>query len=149
MMRQAVPLIKSEAPLVGTGMEYRCAVDAGDVLKSEKDGVVQEVSADYVTTANDDGTYTTYRLHKLSRSNQGTSVNQKVVVDEGARVVAGQVLADGRDRERRDGARQEPARGVHAVGGSQLRGRDHPVAAPRAGRRPLLDPHRGARGRRP
>ena len=86
MMRQAVPLIKSEAPLVGTGMEYRCAVDAGDVIKAEKDGVVQEVSADYVTVANDDGTYTTYRVAKFSRSNQGTSVNQKVVVDEGDRV---------------------------------------------------------------
>ncbi|UYM26136.1 DNA-directed RNA polymerase subunit beta [Streptomyces albus] len=95
MMRQAVPLIKSEAPLVGTGMEYRCATDAGDVLKAEKDGVVQEVSADYITTTNDDGTYTTYRLAKFSRSNQGTSVNQKVVVDEGDRIIEGQVLADG------------------------------------------------------
>ncbi|GAA3057428.1 hypothetical protein GCM10020000_45060 [Streptomyces olivoverticillatus] len=94
-MRQAVPLIKAEAPLVGTGMEYRCAVDAGDVIKAEKDGVVQEVSADYVTVANDDGTYNTYRVAKFSRSNQGTSFNQKVVVDEGARVVTGQVLADG------------------------------------------------------
>ncbi|MFZ0142400.1 MAG: DNA-directed RNA polymerase subunit beta, partial [Aeromicrobium sp.] len=95
MMRQAVPLIKAEAPLVGTGMEYRCAVDAGDVIKAEKDGVVQEVSADYVTVANDDGTYTTYRVAKFTRSNQGTSFNQKVVVDEGARVIEGQVLADG------------------------------------------------------
>ncbi|HBF84759.1 MAG TPA: DNA-directed RNA polymerase subunit beta, partial [Streptomyces sp.] len=95
MMRQAVPLIKSEAPLVGTGMEYRCATDAGDVLKAEKDGVVQEVSADYITVTNDDGTYTTYRIAKFSRSNQGTSVNQKVVVSEGDRVVEGQVLADG------------------------------------------------------
>ncbi|MCE0447530.1 hypothetical protein LT493_35435 [Streptomyces tricolor] len=56
MMRQAVPLIQAEAPLVGTGMEYRSAVDAGDVVKAEKAGVVQEVSADYITTANDDGT---------------------------------------------------------------------------------------------
>ncbi|GAA2916014.1 hypothetical protein GCM10020221_09770 [Streptomyces thioluteus] len=99
MMRQAVPLIKAEAPLVGTGMEYRCAVDAGDVIKAEKDGVVQEISADYVTVANDDGTYNTYRVAKFSRSNQGTSFNQKVVVDEGARVVAGQVLADGPSTE--------------------------------------------------
>ncbi|MEU8353787.1 DNA-directed RNA polymerase subunit beta, partial [Streptomyces sp. NPDC048845] len=99
MMRQAVPLLKAEAPLVGTGMEYRCAVDAGDVIKAEKEGVVQEVSADYVTVANDDGTYTTYRVAKFSRSNQGTSFNQKVVVDEGARVVEGQVLADGPSTE--------------------------------------------------
>ncbi|MFI6845524.1 DNA-directed RNA polymerase subunit beta [Kitasatospora sp. NBC_00085] len=95
MMRQAVPLLKSEAPLVGTGMEYRCAVDAADVITAEKAGVVQEVSADYVTVANDDGTYTTYRAAKFTRSNQGTAFNQKVLVDEGARVEAGQVLADG------------------------------------------------------
>ncbi|WP_030055781.1 MULTISPECIES: DNA-directed RNA polymerase subunit beta [Streptomyces] len=95
MMRQAVPLLKSEAPLVGTGMEYRCAVDAADVITAEKAGVVQEVSADYVTVANDDGTYTTYRAAKFTRSNQGTAFNQKVLVDEGARVEANQVLADG------------------------------------------------------
>ncbi|MEV7021317.1 DNA-directed RNA polymerase subunit beta [Kitasatospora sp. NPDC093558] len=95
MMRQAVPLLKSEAPLVGTGMEYRCAVDAADVITAEKAGVVQEVSADYVTVANDDGTYTTYRAAKFTRSNQGTAFNQKVLVDEGARVETGQVLADG------------------------------------------------------
>ncbi|MFJ6214338.1 DNA-directed RNA polymerase subunit beta [Streptomyces sp. NPDC092296] len=95
MMRQAVPLLKSEAPLVGTGMEYRAAVDAADVIGAEKAGVVQEVSADYITVANDDGTYTTYRVAKFTRSNQGTAFNQKVIVDEGARVEVGQVLADG------------------------------------------------------
>ncbi|MFE2728846.1 DNA-directed RNA polymerase subunit beta [Kitasatospora sp. NPDC059327] len=95
MMRQAVPLLKSEAPLVGTGMEYRCAVDAADVITAEKAGVVQEVSADYVTVANDDGTYTTYRAAKFTRSNQGTAFNQKVLVDEGSRVEVNQVLADG------------------------------------------------------
>ncbi|MDH6140881.1 MULTISPECIES: DNA-directed RNA polymerase subunit beta [Kitasatospora] len=95
MMRQAVPLLRSEAPLVGTGMEYRCAVDAADVITADKAGVVQEVSADYVTVANDDGTYNTYRAAKFTRSNQGTAFNQKVLVDEGVRVEAGQVLADG------------------------------------------------------
>ena len=95
MMRQAVPLLRSEAPLVGTGMEYRCAVDAGDVIRAEKPGTVAEVSADYVTVANDDGTQTTYRVAKFQRSNQGTSFNQTVVVDEGVRVEVGQVLADG------------------------------------------------------
>jgi len=95
MMRQAVPLLRSEAPLVGTGMEYRAAVDASDVVGAQKPGVVTEVTADYVTTANDDGTQTTYRVAKFQRSNQGTSFNQKVIVDEGARVEAGQVLADG------------------------------------------------------
>ena len=149
MMRQAVPLIKSESPLVGTGMEYRSAVDAGDVITAEKDGVVQEVSADYVTVTNDDGTYTTYRVAKFSRSNQGTSFNQKVVVDEGARVSRPGAGRRPVHRRGRDGPRQEPAGRVHAVGRPQLRGRDHPVAAPRAGRRAVLDPHRGARGRRP
>ena len=95
MQRQAVPLLKAEAPLVGTGMEYRAAVDAGDVVRAEKAGVVQEVSADTVTVANDDGTYTTYRVAKFRRSNQGTSFNQRAAVDEGDRVEAGQVLADG------------------------------------------------------
>ncbi|MGN6332427.1 MAG: DNA-directed RNA polymerase subunit beta [Motilibacteraceae bacterium] len=95
MQRQAVPLLKAESPLVGTGMEYRAAVDAGDVIVAEKAGVVQEVSADYVTVANDDGTYSTYRVQKFRRSNQGTSFNQKVIVDEGQRVEERQVLADG------------------------------------------------------
>jgi DNA-directed RNA polymerase subunit beta len=95
MQRQAVPLLRSEAPLVGTGMEYRAAVDAGDVIAAEKAGVVSELSADHVTVANDDGTYQTYRLRKFDRSNQGTCFNQKVIVDEGQRVEAGQVIADG------------------------------------------------------
>ncbi|WP_157254644.1 DNA-directed RNA polymerase subunit beta, partial [Nonomuraea typhae] len=73
MQRQSVPLLRSEAPLVGTGMEYRAATDAGDVISAEKAGVVEEVSADYVTVMNDDGTRTTYRVAKFKRSNQGTS----------------------------------------------------------------------------
>nr|BFE37743.1 DNA-directed RNA polymerase subunit beta [Actinomadura rugatobispora] len=95
MQRQSVPLLRSESPLVGTGMEYRAAVDAGDVIVAEKAGVVEEVSADYITVMNDDGTRTTYRVTKFKRSNQGTSYNQKPIVDEGARVEARQVIADG------------------------------------------------------
>ncbi|MGB8021713.1 MAG: DNA-directed RNA polymerase subunit beta [Candidatus Nanopelagicales bacterium] len=95
MQRQAVPLLRSEAPLVGTGMEYRAAVDAGDVVAATKGGVVTEVSADHVTVANDDATYQTYRLRKFDRSNQGTCFNQKTIVDEGQRVERGQVIADG------------------------------------------------------
>ncbi len=95
MQRQAVPLLRSEAPLVGTGMEYRAAVDAGDVVVANRAGVVAEVSADHVTVANDDATYETYRLRKFDRSNQGTCFNQKTIVDEGQRVEAGQVIADG------------------------------------------------------
>ncbi|HKX68129.1 MAG TPA: DNA-directed RNA polymerase subunit beta [Intrasporangium sp.] len=95
MQRQAVPLVKSEAPLVGTGMEFRAALDSGDVVRADKAGVVQEVSADLVTVANDDGTYQTYRVAKFDRSNQGTSYNQVVRVDEGQRLEAGAVIADG------------------------------------------------------
>jgi DNA-directed RNA polymerase subunit beta len=95
MQRQAVPLVKSEAPLVGTGMEYRAAVDSGDVVRAEKAGVVTEVSADLVTVANDEGGSRTYRIAKFARSNQGTSYNQRVLVAEGDRVEAGHVLADG------------------------------------------------------
>ncbi|MDQ3735798.1 MAG: DNA-directed RNA polymerase subunit beta, partial [Actinomycetota bacterium] len=95
MQRQSVPLLRSEAPLVGTGMELRAAVDAGDVVTAEKAGVVEDSSADYLTVMADDGTRQTYRLHKFRRSNQGTCVNQKPLVAEGQRVEQGQVIADG------------------------------------------------------
>ncbi|HTP15725.1 MAG TPA: DNA-directed RNA polymerase subunit beta [Streptosporangiaceae bacterium] len=95
MQRQSVPLLRSEAPLVGTGMEYRAAVDAGDVIVAEKPGVVEQVSADFVTVANDDGTRSTYLVAKFRRSNQGTCYNQKPVAIEGERVEVGQVIADG------------------------------------------------------
>ncbi len=94
MQRQAVPLVKSVSPLVGTGIEYRTALDSGDVVRAEKAGVVQEVSADLVTVANDDGTYQTYRIAKFSRSNQGTCYNQRVIVDAGDRLEVGGVIAD-------------------------------------------------------
>jgi DNA-directed RNA polymerase subunit beta len=95
MQRQAVPLLRSEAPLVGTGMELRAAVDAGDVMVADKAGVIEELCADYITVMADDGTRQTYRLNKFRRSNQGTCNNQKPIVDEGDRVEVGQVLADG------------------------------------------------------
>ena len=95
MQRQAVPLIRSDSPLVGTGMEYRAAVDAGDVVVAEKAGVVKEVSADFVETMNDDGTYQTYKLAKFRRSNQGTCINQRPLVTEGDRLEVGTPIADG------------------------------------------------------
>ncbi len=95
MMRQSVPLMRAEAPLIGTGMEFRAAVDAGDVVVASKAGVVTEVSADEVTVMADDSTYQNYSLHKFTRSNQGTSYNQKVVVSEGQRLEVGSVIADG------------------------------------------------------
>ena len=95
MQRQAVPLLRNEAPLVGTGMEYRGAVDAGDVTLAEKAGVVVSVSADLVEVANDDGTYRSYRLDKFRRSNQATCINQRPLVADGQRVEVGTPLADG------------------------------------------------------
>ena len=95
MMRQAVPLLRAEAPLVGTGMEFRAAVDAGDVIVSEKAGAVTEVSADEIKVSHDDGTSKTYYLSKFRRSNQGTCYNHKPVVAQGVHVAAGDVLADG------------------------------------------------------
>jgi DNA-directed RNA polymerase subunit beta len=95
MQRQAVPLITADAPLVGTGMEYRGAVDAGDVVVADKAGVVKEVSADLIEIAADDGTYQTYRLAKFRRSNQGTCINQRPLVDTGQRVEVNSPLADG------------------------------------------------------
>ncbi|MGZ6797338.1 MAG: DNA-directed RNA polymerase subunit beta, partial [Nocardioidaceae bacterium] len=95
MQRQAVPLIKSDAPLVGTGMEFRAAVDAGDVVTAGGAGVVTEVSADAVEVMQDDGTYRTYRMQKFSRSNQGTCINQRPLVHEGQRLEVGSPIADG------------------------------------------------------
>lgn len=95
MQRQAVPLVRSEAPLVGTGMELRAAIDAGGVVVAEESGVIEEVSADYITVMHDNGTRRTYRMRKFARSNHGTCANQCPIVDAGDRVEAGQVIADG------------------------------------------------------
>ncbi|PFG68540.1 DNA-directed RNA polymerase subunit beta [Enemella evansiae] len=95
MQRQAVPLIRSDRPFVGTGMEYRAAVDGGEVTVAAKAGVVSSVSADLVEIACDDGTYQTYRLHKFNRSNAGTCINQRPLVTAGDRVEPGTPLADG------------------------------------------------------
>ena len=95
MQRQAVPLLRSEAPLVGTGMERYAAVDAGDSVVAAKPGVVTEVSADLVTALNDDGTETRYPIMKFARSNQGNAYNQRVLVSEGQRLETGSIIADG------------------------------------------------------
>jgi DNA-directed RNA polymerase subunit beta len=95
MQRQAVPLIDTESPFVGTGLEGRTAVDAGDVVLTEREGEVEEVDAEHVVVRHDDGTRKVYRLQKFARSNQGTCMNQKPIVREGEKVSNGQVLADG------------------------------------------------------
>ncbi|APB10294.1 DNA-directed RNA polymerase subunit beta [Corynebacterium pseudotuberculosis] len=95
MQRQAVPLVRSEAPFVGTGMERCAAYDAGDLIINKKAGAVENVSADFITVMADDGTRETYMLRKFERTNQGTCYNQIPLVNLGDRVEAGQVLADG------------------------------------------------------
>ncbi|GAA1388646.1 DNA-directed RNA polymerase subunit beta [Luteococcus peritonei] len=95
MQRQAVPLLRNEAPFVGTGMEYRSAIDVGDVTVAAKAGVVMNVSADLIDVACDDGTYQTYKLQKFKRSNAGTCINQRPLVTQGQRVEVGTPLADG------------------------------------------------------
>ncbi len=95
MQRQAVPLLRSEAPLVGTGIERRVAVDAGGVVVASQPGTVEEVSASAVTVRHADGSSKVYRLRKFERSNQGTCINQRPIVVEGHKVAAGDVLADG------------------------------------------------------
>ncbi|MDO4665133.1 MAG: DNA-directed RNA polymerase subunit beta [Actinomycetaceae bacterium] len=95
MQRQAVPLLQTEAPLVGTGMERRAALDAGDSVRATKAGVVSELDADSISVANDDGTYLTYKLEKFVRSNPGNCNNQHVSVNVGDRVEVGDLLADG------------------------------------------------------
>ncbi len=94
MQRQAVPLLKPEAPLVGTGMEKRVAVDSGQVLLSRSAGVVTEVTGSRIVVTDDDGEQHEYKLKKFVRSNQGTCINQHPIVDRYDRVEVGDILAD-------------------------------------------------------
>ena len=95
MQRQAVPLLKTERPFVGTGMEYKAAVDSGVCVVSECDGVIDFVAADKIVLTDDSGNSYEYHLQKYKRSNQSTCVNQRPIVHVGERVQKGQVLADG------------------------------------------------------
>ena len=95
MQRQAVPLMVTENPIVGTGMEYKAAVDSGVVVCAKEDGYVSEVSADRVVITDDEEREHVYRLIKFKRSNQGNCVNQRPIVDKGDRVSKGDVIADG------------------------------------------------------
>ena len=94
MQRQAVPLLQPEAPLVGTGMEKRVAVDSGQVLLSRSGGVVTEVTGSRIVVTDDDGEQHEYKLKKFVRSNQGTCINQHPIVDRYDRVGVGDILAD-------------------------------------------------------
>lgn len=95
MQRQAVPLIRTEAPIVGTGMEYKAAKDSGVVVLAKEDGVVVKVSANSIDIRNKAGQIRRYELLKFKRSNQGTCVNQRPIVNVGDEVKEGQIIADG------------------------------------------------------
>ncbi|HWQ73236.1 MAG TPA: DNA-directed RNA polymerase subunit beta [Desulfitobacteriaceae bacterium] len=95
MQRQAVPLLKTESPYVGTGMEYKAAKDSGVCAIAKKGGIVERSTADQIIIRQDDTLLGRYKLLKYSRSNQGTCINQKPIVKKGERVEAGQIIADG------------------------------------------------------
>ena len=95
MQRQAVPLLTTEAPVVGTGMEVKSAVDSGVAEVAEQAGVVESSTSTSITIRHDDGTKKTYKLTKFQRRNQSNCYNQRPIVDKGERVEAGQVIADG------------------------------------------------------
>jgi DNA-directed RNA polymerase subunit beta len=99
MQRQAVPLLEPEAPIVGTGMEERAARDSGQVVVARRDGVVISVTAERIRVEADSGELDEYRLLKFVRSNQGTCINQRPIVDLGQRVTAGQAIADSSSTE--------------------------------------------------
>jgi len=95
MQRQAVPLIKSESPVVGTGLEYKAAKDSGATVISKQAGIVTSVSAKKIVIKNEQGKYDNYHLHKFVRSNQGTCYNQRPIVEVGEKVEANSIIADG------------------------------------------------------
>ena len=95
MQKQAVPLLTSDSPIVGTGMEYKAAIDSGVVVLAKENGVVEEVDAMHIVIKNDKGLKDRYELIKFKRSNQGNCVNQKPIVKVGENVIKGQVIADG------------------------------------------------------
>ncbi|MBQ1308384.1 MAG: DNA-directed RNA polymerase subunit beta [Ruminococcus sp.] len=95
MQRQAVPLLQSQAPIVGTGMEYKAGTDSGVCILAEDDGIVMSVDARTIRVQYDNGTVKDYEVIKFLRSNQGTCFNQKPIVSRGQRVKKGEVLADG------------------------------------------------------
>jgi len=95
MQKQAVPLMMTDAPMVATGMEYKAAVDSGAVVVAKRAGTVERAAGSEIVILSDDGQRDTYHLIKFKRSNQGTCINQRPIVEEGQHVEAGEVIADG------------------------------------------------------
>ena len=146
MQRQAVPLLEPESPIVGTGMEDRAALDSGQVLVARRSGLVTSVTAERIHIETDAGELDEYRLLKFVRSNQGTCINQRPIVDVGARVA--DRAADRRlelHPAGRAGPRPQRAGRVHELGRRQLRGRDRHQRPPRPRRPVHQHPHREAR----
>ena len=161
MQRQAVPLLRPEAPIVGTGMEHKICIDSEVVILAEGDGEVTAVDARHVSVRYDNGETRDYKLTKFLRSNHGTCINQQPIVEVGERVHGKRlnekgewedptVLADGPATDQGEIAlgQQHPG-GLHDLGRLQLRGRRPPQRAPGPGGRLHLHPHRGVRDRLP
>ena len=150
MQRQAVPLVRPEAPYVGTGIEGKAARDAADMIIAKEDGAITDIAGNSITVDYKSAGSTPYKLMKFERSNQDTCINQKPLLQRGRPVPQGR--HPGRrpfHRQRRDGLGQEPAGGLHGLGGLQLRGRHHPQRPAGARRRADLHPHPRARDRCP
>lgn len=99
MQRQAVPLVRREAPIIGTGVEYRAAKDSGAVVVARNSGIADRVSADEIIIKREDGNKDRYKLLKFKRSNQGTCINQTPIINKGDKIEAGDVIADGPSTE--------------------------------------------------
>ena len=146
MQRQAVPLLRTDPPIIATGMERPVAQNSGMVVRAERSGTVTYVDSMRILIDNADE----YVLRKFVGLNERTCLNQKPIVKKGQRVKRGQILADGAARapgRARPGS--QPARRVHDLRRLQLRRRHRHQPAPREGRHVHLDPHRGVRRRNP
>ena len=150
MQRQAVPLLVTDAPLVGTGMERRAAIDTGDIVLADEPGTVSYVDAEQIVIDRKDGTQDEYELQKFMRSNQGTLIHQKPIVDVGAHVKKGDVLADGSATDSGEMALGKNLL-VAFMSWEGYNFEDAIILSKRLGRRRRahLDPHRGVRDRRP
>ena len=149
MQRQAVPLLKPDPPLIGTGMERRAAIDTGDVVLAKTDGEVSHVDAERIVVSSSSKQRRVHaaQVHALEpgHDHPPAADRQERPEGEGGRRARRRLL----HRWRRDRPGQELPGRLHVLGGLQLRGRDHPLRAPGQGRRTHLDPHRGVRDRRP
>ncbi len=158
MQRQSVPLLRAQAPIVGTGMEGVTARDSGAVVLARRNGIIDSVDSERIIVRVEGEHHPMqlsrevgsdiYQLTKFKRSNQNTCINQRPIVKKGERVLKGQVIADGPCTDmRRAGAGTQRAGGLHALARLQLRGRDPGLGKDGEGGLLHLRPHRGVRDR--